>query len=335
MLSDGPAMRVTGLIGMAGPSAVQRSARTPRATLLRELAALMLAHPWLLALTVLPNIISPAVAPVQAWLAKEVLQEISQNERLFSLVELLAYAPYAIAVFVGLTLLHIVEKVTNRMYDDRLLIDVQRRWFEIRGEDCAGAHVAKATNDCRNVVKLFDLAQKEIWVVIVGVPAVLIWQLTLAPEMLPALLVSALVPFAASLAFGAIIQRLSHRGMILISGVSSAVAQGNRQRLHEEQEKLYVNRVKFELTKQVSEAIGEFAFWLSLVFLLLISLSGIWPLLPPELTAAQIGVFLVNLKLLNQPLSAITKMHNKIRESWPSVRRTLRPQEVAEGEFAP
>lgn len=312
----------------------QPDPRTPLMALLRELAAMMLAHPWLLALTVLPNIISPAVAPVQAWLAKEVLQEVSQGERLFSLAELLTYAPLAIGIFLGLSCLHIVEKVTNRMYDDRLLIDVQRRWFEIRGDGCAGDHVAKATNDCKNVVKLFDLAQKEIWVVIVGVPAVVIWQIKLAPEMLQALLVSAFVPFIASLAFGALIQSLSHSGLILFSGVSSAVAQGNRTRLHEEQEKLYVNRVKFELTKQVSEAIGDFAFWLSLVFLLLVSLSGVWKLLPAELTAAQIGVFLVNLKLLNQPLSAVTKMHNKIRESWPSVRRALRPQETRIEELA-
>lgn len=306
----------------------QQHPHTPLATLLRELVVMMVAHPWLLALTVLPNIITPAIAPVQAWLAKEVLQEISEGQRLFALSELLGYAPYAICIFLGLTSLHIVEKVTNRMYDDRLLIDVQRRWFEIRGEGCAGDHVAKATNDCKNVVKLFDLAQKEIWVVVVGVPAVLIWQVTLAPEMLPALLVAAVVPFVASLAFGAIIQQLSHSGLILLSGVSSAIAQGNRKRLHEEQERLYVNRIKFELTKQVSEAISDFAFWLSLVFLLLVSLSGLWQLLPPELTAAQIGVFLVNLKLLNQPLSAVTKMHNKIRESWPSVRRALRPQET-------
>ncbi len=307
---------------------MQGRQRTPIMTLLGELVALMLVHPWLLALTILPNIISPAVAPVQAWLAKEVLQEVSRGERLFSLVELLAYAPYAVCIFLGLSLLHIAEKVTNRMYDDRLLIDVQRRWFEIRGEASAGDHVAKATNDCKNVVKIFDLAQKDMWVVLVGVPAVLIWQTTLAPEMLPALLVSAFVPFFASLMFGTLIQRLSHAGLLLFSSVSSAIADGDRSKMHVEQEKLYSNRIRFELWKQASEAISDFAFWVSLVFLLVVSLTGLWPLLPDQLSAAQIGVFLVNLRLLNQPLSAVTKMHNKIRESWPSVRRSLRPQET-------
>lgn len=139
---------------------------------------------------------------------------------------------------------------------------------------CAGDHVAKATNDCKNVVKLFDLAQKDLWVVLIGVPAVLLWQTSLSPEMLPALLVSAIVPFAASLAFGALLQQLSHKGLMLFSSVSSAVAQGNRRRLHEEQEKLYVNRIKFELSKQLSEVISDFAFWIALVFLLLVSVTG-------------------------------------------------------------
>lgn len=313
---------------MASPKASAPSPRTSVRDLLRELLAMMLAHPWLLALTILPNVISPAIAPVQAWLANEVLVEVSKGTRAFGLDELLTYIPYAIGVFLGLGLLQIMEKVFNRMYDDRLLIDLQRRWFEIRGEGCAGEHVAKATNDCKNVVKLFDLAQKELWVIVIGVPAVLLWQIHLSPELLPALLVTAFLPFATSLVFGHLIQRLSHRGVVLVAHVSSAVAQGDKKRLHVEQEKLYLNRIRFELTKQFSEVIAEFAFWIALVLVLVLAWSGAWKLLPPELTAAEIGVFLVNLKLLNKPLGALTKVHNKVREGWPSVRRVLRPHEL-------
>ncbi|MBG6073291.1 MULTISPECIES: ABC transporter ATP-binding protein [unclassified Polaromonas] len=322
------------MVPMAGPSHEAPSDRdlpgvTPVKTLLKEMTRMMLAHPWLLALTIFPNIISPALAPLQAWLANEVLAEVAKGGRAFALQELLTYVPYALAVFMGLALLQIFEKVSNRMYDDRLLIDVQRRWFEIRGVGCAGQQVAKATNDAKNVVKIFDLAQKEIWVVLIGVPAVLLWQIKLSPELLPALVVTAFIPFLASLVFGQIIARLSLRGVVLVGNVSSAVAQGDKRRLHTEQEKLYRNRIKFEVTKQLSEVTSEFAFWLSLVLVLTLSLGGVWALLPEQLTAAQIGVFLVNLKLLTKPLNAVTKMHNKVRESWPSVRRVLRPQEAA------
>src|SRR5690606_5094344 len=135
-------------------ASISPSPRTPAWKLVGEVIGLMVAHPWLLAFAVLPNVISPAVAPIQAWFAKEVLEKVSKGEHLFRLDELLTYAPYAIVLFVGLTLLRIAEKVSNRMYDDRLVIEVQRRWFEVRGEGCAGDHIAKAVNDCKNFVKL-------------------------------------------------------------------------------------------------------------------------------------------------------------------------------------
>lgn len=301
--------------------------RTPWQELLQQMARMMMAHPWLLMLTILPNVITPAISPIQAWLTSEVLNGIAKGNQSFQLGDLLQYAPLAVGIFAGLGLLQLLEKVSNRMFDDRLLIDVQRQWFEQRGQGCAGQHVARATNDCKNVVKLFDLAQKEFWVVMVGIPAVLIWQLQLSPELLPALLFTAAIPFCASMGFGAVIQRLSYRGVVLVASVSSAVAQGDKARLHAEQEALYSNRVRFEVIKQFSEVISEFAFWLALALLLVLSWSGFWKLLPETLTAAEIGAFLVNVKLITKPLNALTKMHNKIRESWPSVRRVLRPDE--------
>jgi ABC-type multidrug transport system fused ATPase/permease subunit len=291
------------------------------------MAGMMWAHPWLLVFTIAPNIVTAAIAPIQAWLVKEVLNGVTKGEQEFLIVELLPYIPWAVGIFAGLGLLQLMEKVSNRMFDDRLLIDTQRYWFERRTQACAGEQVARATNDCKNVMKLFDLAQKEFWVAVVGVPAVLIWQLKLSAGLLPALLFTALIPFLTSLLFGAILQRLSHRSVLLVAHVSSAVAQGDKARLHEEQEKLYANRVRFEVFKQSSEVISEFAFWMALALLLLLSWSGLWNLLPEALTAAEIAAFLVNLKLINKPLNALTKMHNKVRESWPSVRRVLCPQE--------
>lgn len=295
--------------------------------LLKEMLHVMLRHPWLLAFVILPNVISPAIAPVQAWLAKEVLNRIAKGEHSFMLVDLLTYAPIAVGIFLGLSVLQVAEKLTNRMLDERLLIDLQRGWFDRRGDGCVGEHVACSLNDCKNAIKILDLFQNEFWVALIGLPAVLIWQLSLAPELLPALLVAGFLPFLASLAFGAFIQQYSHGGLHLVASVSSSVAQGDRVKLHREQEKFYVNRIKFELSKQGSEVISDFAFWVALVLVLLLSSSGVLRLMPDELTASQIGVFLVNLKLLNKPLQSLTKVHNKFREGWPAVRRVLRPQD--------
>ncbi|MBL1379501.1 hypothetical protein [Zobellella iuensis] len=294
---------------------------------LREMLTIMLRHPWLLAAAVLPNVITPALAPIQAWLAKEVLGQVAQGEQLFQVDELLAYAPYAIAIFFGIGLLTLAEKLTNRMFDDRLLIELQRTWFERRGRGCVGEQVACSINDCENARKILDLFQKELWMVLVGLPAVILWQLSLAPELLPALLMASLLPFLAALLFGGLLQRYSLNSLRLVAGVGSAVARGDRQRLYRCQELFYINRIKFELSKQGSEVMADFAYWLSLVLLLVLTVSGIWPLLPQELSAAAIGVFLINLKLINKPLSQITKVYNKVREGWPAVGRVLNPEQ--------
>lgn len=296
-----------------------------RGKLLREMLAIMLRHPWLLAAAILPNVITPAIEPVQAWLAREVLDEVAKGDRLFQITELLGYAPLAIGVFFGLGLLHLAEKLTNRMLDDRLLIDLQRVWFERRGNGCVGEQVARSMNDCENARKILDLFQKELWMVAVGLPAVIFWQLSLAPELLPALLVASVLPFVAALLFGGMIQRYSLNVLRLVAGVGSAVARGHRGDLYRQQERFYINRIQFELWKQASEATADFAYWISLVLVLILTASGVLPLLPDPVSAAQIGVFLINLRLINKPLSQITKVYNKAREGWPAVRRTLRP----------
>lgn len=294
--------------------------------LLQEMITLMLKHPWLLLAAILPNVITPAIEPVKAWFIKEVLDEVSKGERLFQISELLSYAPLAIAAFFGLGLLKLIEKITNRMLDDRLFIELQRVWFLRRGNGCVGEQVARSMNDCENARKILDLFQKELWTVLIGLPAVVFWQLSLAPELLPALLLASFLPFAVALLFGRLIQHYSLNVLKTVSNVGSAIAQGEERRLHVWQERFYRSRIKFELWKQASEVTADFAYWLSLVLILALTVTDVLPLLPDTVTAAQIGVFLVNLKLINKPLSEITKVYNKVREGWPAVRRTLRPQ---------
>lgn len=294
--------------------------------LLREMISLMLKHPWLLLAAVLPNVITPALTPVQAWFTKEILNEIAKGDKLFHISDLLSYAPLAIAIFFGLGLLKLAEKISNRMIDDRLFIELQRAWFVRRGNGCVGEQVARSMNDCENARKILDLFQKELWTVLIGLPAVIFWQLSLAPELLPALLFASLLPFITALLFGRLIQRYSLNVLQTVANVGSAIAQGEEQRLHNHQEKFYHYRIKFEFWKQSSEITADLAYWLSLVLILVLSVTGVLPLIPEQVTAAQIGIFLVNLKLINKPLSDITKVYNKIREGWPAVRRTLRPQ---------
>lgn len=293
--------------------------------LLKELLGVMLRHPFLLALAVLPNVVKPAIEPVQAWIAREFLNDITQGTETYPLTDLLAYAPLAIGVFLGLGLLTLWEKMSNRMLDDRLLITLQRTWFERRHLADPGEQVARAINDCEQARKPLDLFQKELWLTLVGLPSVLIWQVSLDASLLPALLVAATPPFLAALVFGGFIGRASHRSLIALAEVGRAVGAGRRDSMHAGQEIYYGHRIRFEWWKQCSEITADFAGWLGLVLVLLLSVSGAWQLLPDQITAGQIGLFLVNLRLIGKPLGEMAKVYNKMREGWPAVRRVLRP----------
>lgn len=299
--------------------------------LLKELLGVMLRHPFLLALAILPNVVKPAIEPVQAWIAREFLNDITQGSATYPLADLLVYAPLAVGVFLGLGLLQMWEKMSNRMLDDRLFISLQRTWFERRHLADPGEQVARAINDCEQARKPLDLFQKELWLTVIGLPSVLIWQVSLDASLLPALLVAAMPPLFAALVFGGFIGRASHRSMIALVDVGRAVGAGQRDSMHAGQEVYYGHRIRFEWWKQCSEITAIFAGWLGLVLVLLLSVSGIWQLLPEQITAGQIGLLLVNLRLISQPLGETAKVYNKMREGWPAVRRVLRPC-AADGE---
>lgn len=294
-------------------------------TLLKELLAVMLRHRFLLLLAVLPNVIKPALEPIQAWIARDVLDGLTKGTDTYGLDELLHYAPIALGVFFGLALLTIWEKMSNRLLDDRLLISLQRVWFARRHLAEPGEQVARAINDCENARKPLDLFQKELWLAGIGLPSVLIWQVSLGPELIPALLVAALPPFIAALFFGGFIARASLNALVALAAVGRAVGAGDSKGMHQQQETFYRHRIRFELWKQCSEISADFAGWVGLVLVLLLSAAGVWPLLPDQLSAGQIGMFLINLKLISKPLGEISKVYNKMREGWPAVRRVLRP----------
>lgn len=294
-------------------------------TLFRELFGVLLLHPWLLAVTILPNVVRPALEPMKAWITGGVVDELTAGSGTYLVEELLPYAPLAVGVFLGLGMLKMWEKITNRMLDDRLLIELQRVWFARRHIADPGEQVARGINDCENARKPLDLFQKELWLASVGLPAVLIWQFSLGPALLPALLVAALPPFLISLGFGRLIGRASYLALASLASVGSAIGSGDTHNMRSHQEQFYRHRVRFEWWKQSSEIVAEFAAWAGLAVVLVMSATGVWRLIPESVTAGQISMFLVNLRLIIEPLKNITDVYIKMREGWPAVRRVLRP----------
>jgi len=294
--------------------------------LLQKAMRVVLRHKLLLFSACFPNILMAGLDPVQAWLAKNVLNRVSRGETVFALRDLLPYAWLSLGVFLGLGFIRLGEKVANRMFDDRMLIELQREWFQHCSGSCAGERVARTINDCESARKIYDLVQRDLWMGIVGLPAVFIWQMSLEPRWVPALLMAAIPPFCVALFFGGGIQKGSLLILRFVTEVSKAVVAGDRAELFAKQEGFYRQRVKLEFYKQSSETLVELSRWPGVALVLALSGIGVWQVAPARVGAGEIGVFLVNLALLIKPLMELTKLHNKIREGWPALRRIFEPE---------
>lgn len=291
-----------------------------------ELIRVMLSHPWLLSITITPNVLVAALAPMQAWLAKHVLDTYTKGESVFLLNDLTPLLPVVLAVFFGLAALKMIEKIPNKMLDSRIYIDLQRIYFDRRPDEGSnGEHISRVANDCNDARKVLDLFQKELWLVAIGLPSVLIWQVSLASELLPALLIAALPPVLVSLLFGGLVQRYSHRTMRHTARVACAVDRHDGSNMRIEQESWYRARICYELSKYSAQTVADFAGWFGIALVIILGALGMG-FIPQEVTAGEIAVFMINLRLIGKPLSQLVNVYIKARQSYPAVIRVLRPE---------
>ncbi|MCZ7649502.1 MAG: hypothetical protein M5U26_30295 [Planctomycetota bacterium] len=290
----------------------------------REMWRLIFRHPWLLAGTILPSILAPIVEPAQAWVAKFAVDSMTKEGATFSREELLRFVPWAVAVFLALAVIKLLGTFVDKMFDERLKIELQRAYFDRRPNKDPGEDIARTLNDAEQARKVADIVQRDIWLVVVGLPAVLLWQMKLAPNWISALLLAAAPSLLLTVLLGRFVQRLSHRRLKAMAAISDAVNRDHRADLHSEQEAYYRASVGFELCKKGTEVLTESLQWLGLIAVLL--LATVFPLLPEEVSAGELAAFLVNLKLIGKPLNQIGVMYVKFREAQPALVRIFHPE---------
>lgn len=288
-----------------------------------EIWAIVRTHPWLLAGTIIPNVISPAIEPAQAWLTKSVLDDLTKGNSTFSRTELVEYIPLVLVIFVTLAFFKLVGEIVDKIFDERLRIDFQRIYFDRKPQASAGEDIARTLNDCDQARKIVDLIQKDIWKIVIGLPAVLLWQLSIAAEWLIPLVLAIIPTLILTLYFGPWIQNWSQHKLHDLASVSDAVGLNNRNQFHSNQESYFKSAIKFEFFKKTTDVVSELTQWLGLIVLLLI--SSFFPLIPDTITAGEIGAFIINLKLISGPIKEIGKSYTKVKESYPAILRVFFP----------
>lgn len=297
-----------------------------RAGLVAELAKLMLRHPWLALGTVGPSILMPALEPAQAWFLKVFIDRLQAGGSGVTRATLAAWFPVVAGFSLLLLGLKYLEKMVNRVFDERLLIDMQRIWFDRRGGLGADETVARVMNDCDKARKILDLLQRDLWVFFVGIAAVLLWQMKISRDWVPALL-AAIVPILL-VTFGVArrVAVLTRRWLEDTVPVVERARTGDRNGLHAAQEAVYRGKIRCEWWKQGSESAAEMAALGGTAVALGLAAFVGPPLMPARIAAGDLAMFWVNLALLGKQAVELAKFANKASEAWPAVIRVMRPE---------
>jgi len=283
----------------------------------RELARILLRRRWLMLALICLSILGPALEPAQGWAAKSVLDRITQKNRVLARSDLIVFLPGVLAA------LHMVSHVLDKVLDARIKIDLQRSYLERQFLRLPGEDVPKTIYDCEQARKIVDIVQRDMWVVLIGLPAVLVWQLRLAPEWVIPLALASVPPLCITLFLGPAVSRWSRRRLEAVTAISGAVCENDRARLLQSQALFYRSSVWFEVCKKSTDVAGQLALWLGLAVLL--AASRFVPVLPDEVTAGDLALFVVNLKLIGKPFQELGRLYVKIHESYPAVIRVLGP----------
>jgi len=280
-------------------------------------------HPYLLVAAVSTMALNSSLAPGFAWIGKLIVDDFSEAGLRSEVV--LPYVGWLALLLAAWLSVKFSTQFSRKTYRARMIICLQRTYLARSTGKEDQSDVARILWDAsqgeRGIQVLYEDAAK----IIAPAVAVLSWQLALAPEWLPALMVAVLPTFATVFVFGPFIQKSSLRVLQDMNAVAQSAEDRELADVHRKQESLFRSFVRFELFRSGSDAILEVLFWSGI--LLVVSVDALLNIriVPHDSKIGDLIFFWGQLRLLSIPLARIGKTYNKFRAAYPAMLRIYRP----------
>lgn len=296
----------------------------PVPSLLLDMMRILLTYPQWLAAAILSTIVVSALEPSIAWMGKKVVDDLKKGS-----VDLNASLGNYILVFggllLGLGLIKFGDKLIDKIYEARLIICLQRTYLQRRREERSAEDISHILYHCNRAKPGLDIIHKDSWKIFSQTISVIIWQLTLAPAWLPALLIAVIPPILIGFVFGRFIQKSSLKMLTAQENIAASTTQAKRLEFIKHQESFFHHAIRLEVFKSGTEILMDLLTWFGLLVLVILSTVFHVGVVPKEIQAGDLVLFWGNLNLLSKPLGDIVKVYNKGRESYPALVRVLRP----------
>ena len=294
-----------------------------------DVIGLLTKTPYLLVGTISALILKEGVDPVFSWMAKSVFDSF-EGEEFITVGSMMEYVPlFAVLVFT-VAFAELAQEVLKEMYEKRLLINTQRLYMirrrTLKRENLED--VSRVLIDCEKSKKVFEMVYKQSGEIVVGAVAVIIWQLSISPEWLPALLIAVLPSLFITFLFGPWIQKHAHGILRDMGRVAESTGEHHRGNFYQSQESLYKEEILFESFKKAAEVSIELSKWLGAALVLFIVYYLGWGIIPDTITAGNLALLAGNFEQLSKPVKEVGKVYIHLREGYPALCRALDPQDT-------
>jgi ABC-type multidrug transport system fused ATPase/permease subunit len=285
----------------------------------------LLTYPVWFAASIISTIVVVGLEPSLAWLSKTVVDDLKQGKVDLD-TSLLRYAMLFGGLLLGLGLLKFGDKLIDKIYELKLVIRLQRLYLQRRSQDRGVEDISRIIFDCEKSKAGLDIIHKDAGKIVFQTISVIIWQFSLAPQWLPALLIAVFPPILVGFVFGRFIQRASLNRLKAQQAIASSTGIHQEAEFHQHQNHFFQHTLHLEIFKSSTEILMDLVTWFGLFILVLASSVLHLGLLPKQIEAGDLALFFVNLNLLSKPLAEIVKVYNKSREAYPALVRVLRPE---------
>ncbi len=294
-------------------------------SLIRDLFKLLWTYPrWLIA-AILSTIILSSLEPSMAWMSKSFIDDLKDSSNVNISDSLHQYIVKFGGIFLGLAIIKFGDKIIDKIFETKLILLLQTTYLDRRKQENTTEDVSKILFDCNKAKPGIDVIHKDSWKIVSQTISVIIWQLNLAPEWLPALFIAVLPPMFIGFIFSGFIQKASLKTLEIQAKIASSTTKEKNLEFARHQDSFLSQVMRLEMFKQGTEILVDLLTWFGLLILVITASILPFNILPQQITAGDLVLFWVNLNLLSKPLGEIAKVYNKARESYPALVRVLQP----------
>jgi ABC-type multidrug transport system fused ATPase/permease subunit len=296
----------------------------PLISLVVDMLRVLCSYPgWFIA-AIISTVVVASVEPSLAWMGKSFVDGLKKGNAEAS-ISLIDYLVKFGGLLFGLGIIKFCDKIIDKIFELKLVIRLQRVYLERRGQDRGMEDVSRVIFDCNRAKAGLDIIHKDSWKIVFQTISVIVWQLTLAPEWLPALVIAVVPPVLIGFVFGKFIQRTSLNLLRAQENIASTTREAQRLEFFQHQQTFFQQTIRMEMFKSGTEILMDLLTWFGLLVLVILASTFHWGIVPKDIQAGDLLLFYVNLNLLSKPLSDIVKVYNKGREAYPALIRVLRP----------